>query len=306
MPTDPHVEGLLAVFDDLNLDGRTRTSDAQQPPQQPAKPLKRPTATSARPTLPSPTSARPTLPSPTSTRPTLPSPTSATPSSPASATSARRLLDDANLYHFSSANGSGFTNLWDVAAHQTQGVAGGSPRRLSPKKRSGPPSKGIVVFVGIEPGPYRSWAEAEPFVKGVPGNIYQGYSSFEKATAAFLYAQERCWTRVALPRGFIPPPGYTPTSTSIPRLPTPISYHSATDEPNPLHTADTGRDGVWYIVFCGINPGIYQSSLEMALNTVGIRAAVFASCPSKELAVQRFQDALEENRVEIVTPLYHP
>ncbi|KAJ7614711.1 hypothetical protein DFH06DRAFT_1146230 [Mycena polygramma] len=296
--TDSDVGELSAVLDDLNLHDKSHSSDVQQPRKQPGKPLKRPAP------KPAPAAdARPPSLDPAAHIERLPD------ESPAYIErlpdeSRQRLPDESNLYHFSSATESGYTNKWDVAAQKTQGVAGGSPLRLSPKKKSRGPSGGVAVFVGTKPGAYPSWEEAEQYVKGVRGSIYQGYQSVEKADAAFQYAQERSWTRLSTPRNSsrsAPPP------TPIPRLPTPIFDLSAvTDAPNPLHTADTVRQGLWYNVYSGISPGIYQSSLEMSLNTVGVPGAVYNSCDSQELAVQRFKDALAEGRIEVITPLYYP
>ncbi|KAJ7139004.1 hypothetical protein C8R44DRAFT_867178 [Mycena epipterygia] len=39
------------------------------------------------------------------------------------------------LYHFESPATSGYTNNWDEAAQATQGVAGGCPLLLTPKKK---------------------------------------------------------------------------------------------------------------------------------------------------------------------------
>ncbi|KAJ7622771.1 hypothetical protein DFH06DRAFT_1340642 [Mycena polygramma] len=206
--------------------------------------------------------------------------------------------DEDQLYFVSSPAVSGYTDSWDEAAALTQGIPGASPRKLSPKKKSRARPQGYAVFFGRLPGAYRTWAEAEPHVKRVSGNIYQSYPLYEQAVAAVEYARERGWTRVC--------PAPSTSSSAIGSLPTPIpagSHH----HPNPLHVAGdpaASHQGVWYVVYSGVTPGVYQSSLEFSLNTVGIKAAVFDSCGSRAIAERRFDNARAEGRTEVLTPMY--
>ncbi|KAJ6504306.1 hypothetical protein C8R47DRAFT_1210372 [Mycena vitilis] len=203
------------------------------------------------------------------------------------------------IYLFETPSTRGITTSWPEAAEQTQGVPGGSPRRLTPKKKRKPKSHAYVVFFGRQPGVYRLWyEEAEPLVSGVSGSLYQGYPSFDLATAAYEYARDHGWTRVLtsselvlLDSTVLPP---------IPRLPTPAQPTAAL---NPLHVEGDGR---WYVVFCGIVPGVYQSSLECSLNVVGLRCAVHASFATQSLAIREFRKASAEGRVKRLSPTYSP
>ncbi|KAJ7684869.1 hypothetical protein DFH06DRAFT_1313263 [Mycena polygramma] len=203
------------------------------------------------------------------------------------------------LYLFETPIARGLTTSWAEAADETQGVPGGSTRRLTPKKKRKPKSGGYAVFFGREPGAYRLWyGEAEPLINGVSGSLYQGYPTYDLATAAYEYARDQGWTRVLttsrlvlLDSTVLPP---------IPRLPTPAR---PTDTINPLHVEGDGR---WYVVTCGIVPGVYQSSLECSLNTLGLRCAVHDSFATKELALREFREASANGRVKRLSPRYSP
>ncbi|KAJ7612813.1 hypothetical protein DFH06DRAFT_1344900 [Mycena polygramma] len=198
------------------------------------------------------------------------------------------------VYAFRSPTRTGTTASWSEAAAETQGVPGASPRRLQPKTRKHNKNGAYVVFFGLVPGAYRQWyEEAYPLVNGVSGSIYRGYPNMPLAIAAYDYAHARGWTRV-LPSFHLD----VLVSSAIPRMPTPSGL---TDPTNPLHT---DLDGRWYVVYCGITPGVYQSSLECTLNTVGLSCATHDSFPTKELAFTHFREAVADGRVKVVSPKY--
>ncbi|KAJ6449023.1 hypothetical protein C8R47DRAFT_1230810 [Mycena vitilis] len=204
-----------------------------------------------------------------------------------------------HLYRFENAHGSGVTDSWAEASAETQGVPGASPQRLTPKSKRGKKSGAYAVFHGLKPGAYPLWyEEAKPLVDGVKGSIYQGYPNMELALVAYDYAHERGWTRT-LPVFHLTVS--TATST-MSRLPTPGNGLDF-DIPNPLHNASTSRNR-WYVVFCGIAPGVYQSSLECSLNTMGLSCASHQSFATKELAIAEFNKAVDNGRVRVVTPKY--
>ncbi|KAJ7633590.1 hypothetical protein DFH06DRAFT_1337076 [Mycena polygramma] len=208
------------------------------------------------------------------------------------------------LYRFGSPSASGYTSHWDEAAEHSQGVPHGHVSRVSPrpKRRTGG-SKGYAVFFGVKPGAYKTWDETWPLVDGVPGNLYQSYPNFDMAGEAFVYACERGWTRICLSPG-APSRPMVSTPAPIPWLPQPIGL---LDAANPLHTGTTGsasRGHRWYVVYHGITPGVYQSSLECGLNTVGVSGARHDSWDCKEVAIAKYQHALAEGRVKVVSPRY--
>ncbi|KAJ7508855.1 hypothetical protein B0H11DRAFT_1901640 [Mycena galericulata] len=199
------------------------------------------------------------------------------------------------IYRYQSPTSSGYTPDWEFAAAQTQGVPGGKTLRI-PKKTGSRHSKGgYAVFVGKKIGAFSRWDDVEPLVLGIPNALHQGYTTFDDALAAFAYARERSWTRVCAARPSSPGAVMPAQAVATVCLPTPTSY---TDALNPLHghNPDTGRKRLWYIVYRGITPGVYQSSLECQLNTVGIPGAVHDSCDDKMDAINRFERASRAGR----------
>ncbi|KAJ7469885.1 hypothetical protein B0H11DRAFT_2238322 [Mycena galericulata] len=204
------------------------------------------------------------------------------------------------LYRFESPTVSGYTTAWLrlklkvclALEFETW------PSLLAKPKKSG--KKGsYAVFHGLRPGAYTTWAEARLSVDGVRNNIHQGYGSFQAAQAAIEYAEARSWTRRISPGSSSTPAA----GTTIPNLPLPVDLLHG---PNPLHSDGRASfDGTWYIVYRGITPGIYQSYLECALNTLGLSNATYDSAPSREEAVRRYENALAGGRVEVITPAYH-
>lgn len=83
---------------------------------------------------------------------------------------------------------------------------------------------------------------------GSRGNIFQGYPTLQAARAAFEYAENQTWKGVTTANSIAPGTAMAPSQRPIPiaEIPGPI-------ETTPLHC------GVWYIVYKGISPGVYQS-----------------------------------------------
>ncbi|KAJ7116235.1 hypothetical protein C8R43DRAFT_1137911 [Mycena crocata] len=220
------------------------------------------------------------------------------------ATSTPSIIPASASYHIRTPEKTGFTSSWSRAAAETQGVPHALAQRVVSKPAHGKRSKkgGIAVFHGTFPGAYPDWATAEPFVKGIPGALYKGYRTFQAAQAAFEYANSKTWTRVCVSRNAPRSQANVASSLCIPSLPQPIGYN---DGPNPLHDDDdASHDGRWYIVYAGITPGVYQSSLECSLNTVGLSCATYDSVIGRENAIHMYQDAFLSGDVKVLTHPY--
>ncbi|KAJ7130584.1 hypothetical protein C8R44DRAFT_872372 [Mycena epipterygia] len=163
----------------------------------------------------------------------------------------------------------------DEAADATIGVPHGRSRRLTPRgRKSQSNSGGYAAFFGRNPG----WREAQGATSGAPGAIFQSYLTPTDARAAFEYAQTRTWTGVTSGHSAVPS-----ARVAVARMPVPVSDESHT---SPLHC------GAWYIVYKGLLPGVYQSSLECALNTTGIRGCTFDSATDSTTATRHFLDVI--------------
>ncbi|KAJ7254767.1 hypothetical protein C8J57DRAFT_1518394 [Mycena rebaudengoi] len=176
------------------------------------------------------------------------------PSNPSPSTPQRRTA----IYTYHSPTQHGVTADWHVslAGSASQGIPHGSVRTAQKAKKSHHAKGAYVVFHGRRPAVYLTWDEAKVSVSGSPNAIYRGYSTLERAQAAFKYAKDRGWTRSS--------DSQSPAST-ISDLPTPML---ALETPNPLHGEDIMANK-WFVVYRGITPGVYQSVLEALLNTSG-------------------------------------
>ncbi|KAJ7889250.1 hypothetical protein B0H13DRAFT_1888085 [Mycena leptocephala] len=190
------------------------------------------------------------------------------------------------------------------AAAESQGVPGGSALRITPQrqKKRRPQYHGYAVFCGLATGTFHDWETVEPFVKNVSNCLFKGYRTFAHAEAAYEYARARGWTRI-LSSTPAPSRALKTPSNRHPQLPTPIGLGDVVESINPLH-GDT-PEASWHVVYCGITPGVYQSSLECSLNTRGLSCASYDSCTSKEDAIARFQDAVAHGRVKALYHIYH-
>ncbi|KAJ7834678.1 hypothetical protein B0H13DRAFT_2369765 [Mycena leptocephala] len=204
------------------------------------------------------------------------------------------------LYAYSTPQQTGFTPSWSEAAAATQGVPGASARSLIPRTRA-PPKRvgrkgGYAVFCGLATGAFEHWlTEAGPLVLGVSNSIYKGYSTLALAQAAYQYALAQGWTRTLTRQRA----SFTVLSTVQLRgpLPTPNWLF---DSLTPLH--GDALEGRWYVVYRGVTPGVYQSSLECSLNTRGLSGSCYDSWDDKDVAIAHFMEELALGRVKILSP----
>ncbi|KAJ7896576.1 hypothetical protein B0H13DRAFT_2338308 [Mycena leptocephala] len=171
----------------------------------------------------------------------------------------------------------------DEAADATVGVPHASSQRITPGGTKSKPSNGAyAVFFGHVPGFFLTWAQAQLSVTGVSGALYQGYLTPEAASAAFEYTRSVRWTGVITDHSPAPC-----IMVSTAHMPASVSSQSAV---SPLHRK------TWYIVYKGINPGVYQSSLECGLNMIGVSGSIFDSVDNVHTANDRFVKAQAAGR----------
>ncbi|KAJ7907847.1 hypothetical protein B0H13DRAFT_2331944 [Mycena leptocephala] len=75
--------------------------------------------------------------------------------------------------------------------------------------------------------------------------------------------------------------------SAIPALPQPLPEDLGA---NPLHETEA-LDDRWYMVYCGIRPGVYRSHLECQLNTLGVRGALHESVIGRACAFSKYAKA---------------
>ncbi|KAJ7666204.1 hypothetical protein DFH06DRAFT_1127332 [Mycena polygramma] len=198
--------------------------------------------------------------------------------------------DNPTLYQFESPTRRGLTTEWSIAGSATQGVPGAHVRAVQkrPRKKKNAPAAAYTVFRGRKTGVSLTWEEVKPLVIGARGAIYRSYTTVEAAHAAYTYAWARSWVRST----------NDPLGAGIPHLPAPVPDAS---KHNPLHAPED--DGKWYIVYWGINPGVYGSHLECQLNTIGVRGALHESIDGElSIALTKYRAAVRRGNAGMAPP----
>ncbi|KAJ7793453.1 hypothetical protein B0H14DRAFT_2622843 [Mycena olivaceomarginata] len=211
------------------------------------------------------------------------------PSLPAPATPTRRTPTPA-IYTYESPTRRGITTSWATAGTATQGVPDAHVHRIQkgPKKKS-TKKRAYVVFHGWSPAVYSTWPEAECAVSGFRNAIHRGYATLADAQSAFAYAQARGWIRS------------TRAVTAGIAMPMPTPNDDDSDEFNPLSGTEE-VDNTWFVVYRGIQPGVYRSLLEALLNTTGIPNSLYKTEASKQAAFRSYRRAIRRREVTPAPP----
>ncbi|KAJ7032395.1 hypothetical protein C8F04DRAFT_1261936 [Mycena alexandri] len=190
------------------------------------------------------------------------------PPDPAPSTPVRRAPIRGPVYLLSSPQGEALSHDWLEAGHFAQSVPGGSATRVvkSPKVRK-PAFAAYCVFFGTRVGVFERWNEVQPLV-AAPRTYQCGYASIEAAQRALAYARAHGWT----------------ADSAVVNTPSPVpsSYQA-----NPLN-APPRASRRWYVVTCGVNPGIYSSGLECHINVAGVSGALYQSFSEQAKAEEVF------------------
>ncbi|KAJ7049307.1 hypothetical protein C8F01DRAFT_1093494 [Mycena amicta] len=119
--------------------------------------------------------------------------------------------------------------------------------------------------------------------------VFHGYPDIPSAERAYSYALAQGYTTTtAQERGLALPLARIPASI--------LGANNSIDEARLLGRSE---DEPWYIVYQGVNPGVYPTYLEAALNTNGVRLAAHDSRETLAQAVSAFQEARLRGEVHI-------
>ncbi|KAJ7163983.1 hypothetical protein C8R43DRAFT_1122944 [Mycena crocata] len=196
----------------------------------------------------------------------------------------------AKLYSYYSPHASGITQHWSKAANATQGTSRSSHVHAiyqTPKRRH--KNEAYVVYRGHSSGVFDNWEEVRLSTTGVRFALHQGYPTIEAAERAFKVAEDNGWTS-------------TDTNTW---LSTPISITHAPLPLPPTGTVPTSDlftrrpDDPWFIVYSGVNPGVFPSNLECQLNVLGIHNSAHESVIGLENARAKFAGAVLRHEVHV-------
>ncbi|KAJ7175548.1 hypothetical protein C8R46DRAFT_1030589 [Mycena filopes] len=158
----------------------------------------------------------------------------------------------------------GSSQDWSEAGHATQGTPHAHVRRLGLRLKSRSRTgkfKVYVVFRGRFIGVFDLWDDVVAATSGFRFALQQGYSSRQDAELAYQFAETHGWTSNS--QTWTP----TPLLSKDAPLPHPVPGKTASS-PSTLSYRETGAP--WYIAYRGINPGVFGTFVECALNTLGV------------------------------------
>ncbi|KAJ7632085.1 hypothetical protein B0H17DRAFT_1149970 [Mycena rosella] len=192
-------------------------------------------------------------------------------------------------YSYASPTRSGHTQDWAHAAHVTQGTPESRVQCIGKRPKTRTKKAAYVVFRGRTIGVFRVWQDVQQATSGLPFALHQGYTTQDLATAAFDFAERRGWTAQ-----------YTASLFTVPLtapLPIPEALHAPKLFSSPLATRRV--EDSWFVVYAGIHPGVFPTSIECALNVLGIEASVHESAATYALACEKFRHAKERGEVHV-------
>ncbi|KAJ7160862.1 hypothetical protein C8R46DRAFT_1038080 [Mycena filopes] len=161
--------------------------------------------------------------------------------------------------------------------------------RLKSRSRTGK-FKVYVVFRGRFIGVFDLWDDVVAATSGFRFALQQGYSSRQDAELAYQFAETHGWTSNSQTWTL------TPLLSKDAPLPHPVPGKTASS-PSTLSYRETGAP--WYIAYRGINPGVFGTFVECALNTLGVEGALHESVPTYEEAVAKFTRASVRGEVSV-------
>ncbi|KAJ7911939.1 hypothetical protein B0H13DRAFT_2327794 [Mycena leptocephala] len=151
-----------------------------------------------------------------------------------------------------------YTEDWSQAAHATQGIPHAHVNALSKRPKLRGVAKTYVVFRGRTTGILYSWAETERATTDID-------SPFLDCCAPLR-------------------PSCSPPDS---RERTDLRDRSLPSTPN----------DPYYVVYAGVNPGVFSTSIECALNVLGIRSSIHESVATYQEARDKFRRAQGRNEV---------
>ncbi|KAJ7050752.1 hypothetical protein C8F01DRAFT_1092090 [Mycena amicta] len=161
------------------------------------------------------------------------------------------------MYLFPTSTGVTRSSNWAQAAAEVKAAAGvATAIRKNKQKKKKPVA--YMVACGRRVCVSESWDEVKQLTNGFSHNLFEGYPSREAAQAALDWLRTRRLTSSS--------ETWSPREEDIPRPCT-----------NPDDLASHGpRDpsDAWHIVYVGINPGVFPTSAEAAVNVLGVKGGL--------------------------------
>ncbi|KAJ7017141.1 hypothetical protein C8F04DRAFT_1279936 [Mycena alexandri] len=195
------------------------------------------------------------------------------------------------VYKVSSPAQTGYLADWSEAANLTRASPHTTVRavRKTPAKRRSKKAA-YVVFRGRSIGVFLTWEEVSRATSGVRFALQQGYTTVDDAQVAFDTAVSKGWTCAS--------DFWRATPVLPSQAPAPLTTDPAMDADTRSRRRSVEAHS-WYVVYAGVNPGVFATSLECALNVLGIESSLHESTPTYADAVAKFQRATARGEVRV-------
>ncbi|KAL1661533.1 hypothetical protein EV715DRAFT_214748 [Schizophyllum commune] len=185
-----------------------------------------------------------------------------------------------------------------VATHATPSTA----RAVESRSCRGRPAKrpGYVVFLGKTAGVYTTWyvvADAcNSQVAHVSHSVHHKYDSLAEAQAAFDVALGRGLTYSCGEGSIVVGRQRSAERLSPADLVLCLAFM---DDETSMAMAPARHS--WYVVYQGLQPGVYRTYVEVMLSTSGLQDAVHDKYKERDAAVDAFTSALQRGSVYRLT-----
>ncbi|KAJ7053018.1 hypothetical protein C8F01DRAFT_1090098 [Mycena amicta] len=179
------------------------------------------------------------------------------------------------LYSFPSSTGNTRSTNWAQAATEAK-AAKGVATAIRRNRQKKPRPVAYMVARGHRVCVSSSWDEVKRLTDGFSHNLFEGYPSLATAQAALEWLQSRRLTSSSQ--------SWSPREEDIP-----LPCNSADDLAGhgPREPSDA-----WHIVYVGINPGVFPTSAEAAVNVVGVKGGLRDHRDSYAAATEAYTEAV--------------
>ncbi|KAI5821516.1 hypothetical protein K523DRAFT_359297 [Schizophyllum commune Tattone D] len=157
---------------------------------------------------------------------------------------------------------------------------------------SSPGGTGYAVYVGRVPGVYAAWSDAQKQVKALPHNSYKAFPSLEVARRAYNAAVSRGLVSTGARRAADVRRVVERQQLILEDLPLCLAFLE-----DPTSKAMAVGSSSFYVVYTGLQPGVYLTYHECSYLTSGYKGARHCSFDSKDEAVEALTSELRAGKV---------
>ncbi|KAF9006908.1 hypothetical protein BDZ89DRAFT_1144583 [Hymenopellis radicata] len=167
--------------------------------------------------------------------------------------------------------------------HENAQVQCLSPKRRQPRRKD----PVYVVFRGSHPGVYADFQDVQGTVDGQSGVLWASYLTLALAASAYQYGRRQ--------------PGLVYSTQSPP--PTRTFKRVCLEDPKlALYPGDTplsqgAHRTSWHVVYCGIQPGVYRTYIEAAIQYIGVPGALYETYATYGQARDEYMCACSDKRI---------